>query len=219
MVKYFLSASKLNLLRDCPRCFWRSVHLKDERPRGIVASIMNGVDLALKEVYEQYRGTLPREYVGAVGGVLMGDTEKLRKWRHWKTGLQCVSESLGVKIIGAIDDCVISPAGAYRPLDYKTKGKEPDDPGLQYYQTQHDIYQLLFHKNGLKVDGVAYLAYYFPVADRELGWGCKVFEISASAEQGVKTITDAVKVLDGEEPPASKTCEYCAYRANAQKGE
>src|SRR3990167_5254327 len=165
-----LSASKLGILKECERCFWDANNSKFFRPRGIFSSLPGGIDLVLKEYFNKFRGTLPPELTGKVDGVLMSDLHTLNKWRSWRTGLTWEDAALGVKLIGALDDCLVDypytkdpKAEIYMPLDNKNKGSNPKDNGAQYYQLQLDCYGLLLQTNGYKTNNKAFLAYYYPL--------------------------------------------------------
>src|SRR3989344_3937655 len=58
----------LNLFRDCPRCFWLHYNKNVHRPRGIFPSLPGGMDLVLKDYFDQFRGSLPPELEGKVRG-------------------------------------------------------------------------------------------------------------------------------------------------------
>jgi len=217
-----LSASKLGILKDCPRCFWDANNSKFARPRGIFSSLPGGIDLIMKDYFDQFRGTLPPELKSKVEGVLMPDLIKIMKWRNWRSGLTWQDDSLGVKLIGALDDCliVLAKEEIYMPFDNKTKGKKPKDDGSQYYQTQLDCYMLLLQANKYRINGKAFLAYHYPLAIRvgeakaeetALRFGVDVFCLTASPDNAVSVITKAVKVLKGSRPAPAPDCEYCKF--------
>ena len=60
---YKLSPSSLNLLEDCPRCFWLNIMKKISRPSGAFPSLPSGVDKILKEHFDSFmrKGKLPPE--------------------------------------------------------------------------------------------------------------------------------------------------------------
>lgn len=51
---YKFSPSKLNLVKDCPRCFWLEYNKKFRRPRGIFPSLPSGMDQILKHHFDEY---------------------------------------------------------------------------------------------------------------------------------------------------------------------
>lgn len=223
-----LSASKLNLLGECARCFWlanQDKAVRVERPRGIFPSLPGGMDLILKTYADLHRGSLPPELVGKVPGVLWGSLEQIKRLRHWKSGLQAKLQigSITVGLIGALDDLLVTPEGAFAPFDWKTKGSAPKDDGAQYYQTQQDIYALLLRHNDMPPTGKGYLSYWYPAEvltdfappDPGLGipvrFGVAVYELSADADRASELIERAVSIITGPMPSEDAGCEYCAY--------
>ena len=60
-----LSPSSLNLMKECPRCFWLDKHNVWKRPSGIFPSLPSGMDKILKVHFNKFRdkGELPLNYV------------------------------------------------------------------------------------------------------------------------------------------------------------
>lgn len=208
-----LSPSKINVLNNCPRCFFME-DMKIKRPRGIFPSIPGGIDLVLKTYYDEFRtaNKLPPETKTQLSGEeLYPDIAILKKWRHWRTGLTCVVE--GVKLIGALDDALLNKKGQISPYDYKTKGSEPKDDGSQYYQTQLDIYELMLSENGFQTSGYGYLAYYYPekVTINGIKFGTKIYKIKTSIDNAIDKIKLAKEILEGTIPDADPKCQYCTY--------
>ncbi len=58
-----LSPSALNLMKECPRCFWLTQHKVWKRPAGIFPSLPSGMDKILKEHFNKFmeKGQLPPE--------------------------------------------------------------------------------------------------------------------------------------------------------------
>lgn len=215
-----LSASKLGIKRECDRCFYDINVLKIPRPESIVASITGGIDRTVKGYFDQFRGAVPPLLAGQVPGFLYPDVEKMKKMRHWKSGLKAEVEVHGIRvsIIGALDDLLVNCPG-YAPLDGKSKGDAPKDDGSTYYQVQSDIYGLLLDRNGMPPSGFSYFAYCWPITlDHVEGrsapvWdaGCKVYALGCSPDNAVKTIGDAVLVLKGGQPAWNPSCTYCTF--------
>jgi hypothetical protein len=216
-----LSASKLGIFRECKRCFYDVNVLKIPRPDSIVASITEGIDRTVKGYFDSYRGTMP-ELLSEQGvpGFLYPDLEKMKKMRHWKSGLKAEVEVHGIRvgIIGALDDLLMNCPG-YSPLDGKSKGDEPKDDGSKYYQVQSNIYGLLLDRNGMPPSGLSYFAYFWPIdlnnAEGRSGpvWdaGCKVYTLECSPDKAVQTIGEAVAVLKGGQPDFNPDCTYCVF--------
>lgn len=213
-----LSPSKLNLMNECKRCFWDANVAKIARPRGIFPSLPGGMDSALKAYFDEFRGNLPPEIEGKVPGVLFANQAKLKQWRNWRTGLTYEDNTLGVKLIGALDDCLID-GDVYMPFDYKTKGWVPKTDGSEYYQTQLDCYGLMLEANGHKTCGRAFLMYVWPESaqlgtDSEqmlINFGIQICELGCEPERAKETIREAIKLINGKRPAASPACEQCRY--------
>lgn len=210
-----LSASKLNLLKECRRCFYDANTLKIERPRGIVASITNGIDGRVKDYLDTFRGQMPPFLAHqGVPGRFLADIEKMKAYRHWKSGLQVELEVQGlrVRVIGALDDLLEACPG-HSPFDAKTKGAAPKDDGAQYYQVQSDIYGLLLEKNGRPISGNSYFAYFWPteMTGLDIRFDAKVYALRCSPAHAVSTIGEAVTLLKGAQPDFNPTCEMCAW--------
>src|SRR3989344_4288652 len=135
--------SGLNLYNDCTRCFWLHYNGRVPRPRGIFPSLPGGMDLVIKDYFDEYRGALPPELQGRIKGDLMKDVNLMNQWRNWRTGLEYFDKQRNAVLFGALDECLVHD-GKYVPLDYKTRGSAPNDGySERYYQTQLDAYALM----------------------------------------------------------------------------
>lgn len=219
-----LSASKLNIFRDCKRCFWLQMVKKIERPRGMFPSLPAGMDRLTKAYFDQYRGAMPPELVGKVPGVLWGTVAEIGKLRHWQSGMKPIIQTPhgSVSLIGALDDLSFHE-GQYSPVDGKTKGSavKPGDTE-KYYAMQGDLYSLALRESGKPPSGQAHFFYLWPAGFSAQGAGCillgfefEVVTIEASAERGLESVCAATKLLREADPvtgpEAAKTCEYCNY--------
>lgn len=215
-----LSASKLNVLRECELCFWLMVNKKIEKPRGIFPSLPGGMDRIMKEYCDLFRGGLPPELVARIPGhKLWGTPAQIAKLRHWKSGLKAEIQTKHgvVSLIGALDDLLVDANGGYAPLDGKSKGDVPKDDGSQYYQTQLDCYALILQENGLPPTGKGYLWYFWPVSLSNgigsIGFDSTVYALRASAEEAKALIEHAMTIIKGPQPSASEKCEHCQFSA------
>lgn len=210
-----LSASKLNLLAECARCFYDANVLKIERPRGIFPSLPGGVDRVMKDYCDKYRQSLPPQLVGKIAGKLWGTPLQIKPLRHWKSGLKAEIKAAGkiVSLIGALDDLIFEDNDSYSPYDVKTKGAEPQDDGARYYQLQCDIYALLLQENGLPPSGKAYLDYHFPIImdGDKIAFSDKLFVLKTDTERARATTEKAVTLMLGPQPAIDPKCEYCRF--------
>lgn len=217
MEQISLSPSKMTLFKDCPRCFYDQYILKVPRPRGIMATIMGGIDRAIKPLADSFAGKMPDFLGGKVEGVLMPDRALLKKWGFWKTSPRYVDDVNMIELYGGLDECLVNN-DIYTPLDYKTKGFKPKNSGAQYYQLQLDCYNLMLHATGLKIANIGYLVYLYPTIALESAndknvvvfpFGVDVYKLDCDIERAKQACIDAVTCLRGERPPVNAGCEYC----------
>ena len=78
-MEYKLSPSSLNLLQDCPRCFWLHFNKKIKRPSGFMTRIANKIYSITKIYFNNHRktGQLPPIVAGQVEGKLAKDMPQL----------------------------------------------------------------------------------------------------------------------------------------------
>jgi hypothetical protein len=209
--------SGLNLFNDCPRCFWLHYNGRVPRPRGIFPSLPGGMDLVIKDYFDQYRGELPPELKGRVRGKLLEDVGLMNLWRNWRTGLEYFDKQRNAALFGALDECLVHD-GKYVPLDYKTRGSAPvAGDSERYYQTQLDAYALMLEANGYPVADFAYLVYYYPERVSENGavrFNVHPVELSLDAHRAKNTFEQAVDSLQKSLPDRRESCEYCSWHKN-----
>ncbi len=78
------SPSAINLMLECPRCFWLEKHKVWKRPSSVFPSLPGGMDKVLKIHFDKFmeKGELPpeiREYE-------IGNCYKLLINQNWKSG-------------------------------------------------------------------------------------------------------------------------------------
>lgn len=228
MDKITLSPSKLNVFRECPRCFYDAEVLKIPRPRGIFPSLPGGMDLTLKSYFDRYRGenNLPFPLTGRIPGArLFPNQTQMQKMRFWRTAPRLVMADINVEVYGALDDLLVfntQQGEKFSPFDHKTRGSAPKTDGVEYYGLQMDIYGLLLQANGFPIIPSAYLAYYWPakvdidnehmelnIAGVPIIFAVEIKCLVIDLQRAGNTIREAVKVLRGSRPEPSETCEYC----------
>jgi hypothetical protein len=230
MDRISLSPSKLGDFKRCPRCFYDSYASKFPRPRGIFPSLPGGMDLIMKKYVDQYRGKLPPALVGKVPGVLYSNLSQMNKWRNWRSGPTYNDYANNITLIGALDDCLVD-GDIYIPLDWKTKGSEPEDDGSQYYQLQMDCYNLMLEAQGMRVREEAHLVYIYPVNACSLPelppedvpegveyqnraivmFVLKPYQIKCNKENALQAMLEAADCLRGSRPAFNHGCEWCVH--------
>jgi hypothetical protein len=208
-----LSPSSLNLMKECPRCFWLTQHKVWKRPEGIMASLMSGMDRILKTHFDKFRdkGELPpeiKDHHHTKGLKLFDDKALLSVWRNNFKGISW-QDSKGNILHGAVDN-ILTKGKKLIVLDYKTRGFALKEDTANYYQNQLDIYNFLLQKNSYETEDYAFLLFYIP--SHVLETGEVIFEnVLARRNVDVKNaetlFNEAIKLLNSECPVNG--CEWC----------
>jgi len=221
-----LSRSKLELLTECPRCFWLDVKQGVKRPPSFPYTINNAVDYLLKQEFDAHREAGTRHPIMEAHGVdaIPFAHPDLNTWRHNFTGVQYQHEPSGFRVTGAVDDVWVNPAGELHVVDYKATGANQHQIH-ESYQRQMEIYQWLLRQNGFEVSPVGYFVFARVNKGGGFGQGNAVlpFDIFVESYTGDDSwVSDALllarRVFDADEaPPAADACPYCAYRESASR--
>ncbi len=213
-----LSPSQLNLMHECPRCFWLTCHEKWKRPAGIFPSLPSGMDSILKKHFDKFmeKGKLPPELCNEKNETecknlkLFDDKKLLYEWRNSRKGLW-FEDGEGNILHGGIDNLLINKLNnKIIVLDYKTRGLPLKEDTHEHYQDQLNIYAFLLKKLGKEVEDFAYLLFYHP--KEVLDSGAVIFhtdlkKMNVSPDDAEDIFKKALKLLDGKCP--STTCEWC----------
>lgn len=212
-----LSRSKLELLFDCPRCFWLYVGKGIARPFGAPYTINNAVDYLLKQEFDEHRknGTahylIEREGIDAVPYM----HEDIDKWRHNFTGIQHHHKTTDFLVFGAVDDIWVDSKGNLIVVDYKASGAKEGEL-YDSYKRQMEIYQWILRQNDFKVLDRGYFVYCRVNKDNGFHEGKLSFDIKVQPYDGDTSwvegkLAEAKKVLEGDIPDSSPACIYCKY--------
>ena len=210
----------MNLIEDCPRCFWLQIVKKISRPSGAFPSLPSGVDKMLKEHFDRFRekNELPPEIKESdcKDCKLFDNKEKLKVWRNNFKGLEYYDEENDVLLHGAVDN-LLSKEGKLIVLDYKTRGFALKEDTAHHYQDQLDIYNFLLRKNGYETENYAYLLFYMPEKVLESGefiFKTELVKMKVDVEHAEFLFKRAIKIIQGEIPGPSEKCEYCKFKEN-----
>lgn len=215
-----LSATSLNLYRECPRCFWLEHSGQIHRPRGIFPSLPGGMDNVIKKYFDGFRasGSLPPELVGKVEGKLVPDQALIERLRSWRTSPSYRDSKINATLIGALDECFID-GGLYIPVDYKTRGYPLKEGAREYYQDQLNCYTLQLEANGMKTRRFAYLIYYYPDSVKASGvvqFNVEPKKIITDPEAAKSLLVEVVKLLrQPQPPPHHSSCDFCSWGREA----
>ena len=210
---YKLSPSSLNLMSECPRCFWLTQHKVWKRPASIFPSLPSGMDKILKIHFDKFRdrGEIPPELKKTECGngfKLFENKELLDEWRNVFKGVRWTDEE-GNIFFGGVDN-ILQKWDKLIVLDYKTRGYPVKEDTADHYQDQLDIYNLLLRKNGYETEDFAFLLFYVPKEVTETGeviFDTELVKREIDVNNAEQIFSKALEVLNGECP--EKGCEWC----------
>lgn len=217
---YKFSPSTLNLLKDCPRCFWLQFREGIKRPRGIFPSLPSGMDKILKVHFDAFRdrGQLPPELAEFDRDVkLFDNAELLDEWRNNFRGIQW-EDPEGNRLRGAVDN-ILQKGDKLIVLDYKTRGYPLKEDTAGHYQDQMNLYNFLLRKNKYKTENYAYLLFYHPdkVGKKgDIAFHTDLVKMKTSVKDAEKVFNEALALLEGDMPEHAEDCEYCKWAKKSQ---
>jgi len=212
--KFRLSPSALNLMKECPRCFWLTQHKIWKRPAGIFPSLPSGMDRILKNHFDKFRdrGELPPELCDnheCTEMKLFGDKEKLKIWQNNFKGISFIDKK-GNELRGAVDNILVKGEKLI-VLDYKTRGYPTKEDTAEHYRLQQNIYNFLLRKNGYKTEDFFFLLFYIPkevMATGEVIFDTELVKMKVDVKMAEETWEKALELLEGDCP--KETCEWCS---------
>ncbi len=210
-----LSPSALNLMKECPRCFWLAQHKVWKRPSGIFPSLPSGMDKILKIHFDKFRdkGQLPPELCendNCKDMKLFEDKEKLKIWQSNFKGVSWTDEN-GNELHGAVDN-ILTKGKKLIVLDYKTRGYALKDDTAEHYRQQQNIYNFLLRKNGYETEDYFFLLFYIPkevMATGEVVFDTELVKMDVDVKMAEKVWGDALRILNKKTPPKGEGCEWC----------
>ncbi len=213
---YKLSPSSLNLMKECPRCFWLTQHKVWKRPDGAFPTLPAGVDRILKTHFDRFRdkNELPPELCNngeCIGLKLFNDKEKLKIWQSNFKGIS-IKDKNGNALHGAVDDLLIK-GDKIIVFDFKTRGYPCKEDTHKSYQNQLDIYNYLLRKNGHNTEDFAYLLFYVPkevLPKGEVIFDTELKKIKVNVKNAENVFESAIKLLNSDCP--TKSCDWCKGR-------
>ncbi len=216
MTTFKLSPSSLNLMHECPRCFWLAQHKVWTRPSGIFPSLPSGMDSILKIHFDKFmrKELLPPELKNnkdTKGMLLFNDEELLKIWRSNFKGIQWEDKE-GNILRGAVDN-ILKKGKKLIVLDYKTRGFPLKEDTHEHYQNQLDIYNFLLRKNKYQTEDYSFLLFYHPKEVKENGdiiFNTDLKKMKVNVSNAESIFQEAIKLLNEDCP--SKSCDWCEGR-------
>lgn len=223
-----VSRSKIELYKQCPRCFWLDVRLKITRPSSPPFNINKTIDELFKREFDVHRkaGTPhPIMTINKLTGVVPFQHSDLDTWRYNFTGVVALHKPTNLHVFGAIDDVWVNDAGELMVVDYKATSKERDvsiDSDWQIsYKRQLEVYQWLLRQNGFAVSNTGYFVYTNAIIDAEgfadkLEFKTKLIPYTGSDEWVETTLEKMKACMEGDMPAVGDSimggvCEHCDY--------
>lgn len=220
-----LSRSKIDLFKQCQRCFYVDNKLGVARPPGFPFNLNSAVDQLLKKEFDIHRKGKSVHPLMAKYNIsaIPFDHPDIDVWRENFKGLEVKHTPTGFTVCGAIDDVWMNPEGELMVVDYKSTSKDEEINALDQdwqdgYKRQMEIYQWLLRKMGHKVSPTGYFVYANGKTDRKAFDAKLEFDVTLIPYTGDDSWVDHVlldikKTLDGEFVPlADSECDYCRYR-------
>lgn len=228
-----VSRSKIELFKQCPRCFWLDVRLKIKRPEGPPFNINKAIDELFKKEFDTYRTKgephpiMVQYELDAIPFV----HDKLDDWRETFVGVQAPHEATNLLVFGAVDDLWVNQAGEVIVVDYKATAKDKEvsiSAGWQIsYKRQLEVYQWLLRQNGLIVSDTGYFVYTNGRLDLDgffdkIEFKTKLIPYTGNADWVEPTLLQMKACMDGDMPPVGDSimggeCEFCAYAKQRTK--
>ncbi len=223
-----VSRSKIELYKQCPRCFWLDVRLKVRRPSGPPFNINKAIDELLKREFDGYRSKKaphPLMLEHKIKAVPYTHAD-LDKWRENFVGVFTLHKPTNLHVFGAVDDLwVDDSSGALMVVDYKATAKDREvgiDSDWQIsYKRQIEVYQWLLRQNGFEVSNTGYFVYCNGRIDMDgfnnrVEFRTKIIPYIGDATWIEQTLLDMKACMDGDIPPVGMAamggeCDFCAY--------
>lgn len=213
-----VSPSMIGNLLECPHCLWTYFVDGIKRPEGIFPSLPNGIDLAMKAYFDDFRrqGKLPPEVDSKVDGILYQEMTNLNRWRTNWQGISSVFDEYNLMVKGAIDELLVDKDGKFIPFDFKTRGFPLKADTAGHYQMQLDFYGLLFQKNGFPISDHGYLMFLWPKSfqNNSFQFNSELITMDVSPKRAIGALEKVAAILAGSKPEVNMDCSYCSYRFN-----
>jgi CRISPR/Cas system-associated exonuclease Cas4 (RecB family) len=223
-----VSRSKIELYKQCPRCFWLDARLKITRPSTPPFNINKTIDELFKKEFDVHRaaGTQhPIMLENSLAGVVPFAHKELDTWRYNFTGVVSLHKPTNLQVFGAVDDVWVNTDGELIVVDYKATSKDKavdiNSDWQISYKRQVEVYQWLLRQNGFMVSDTGYFVYTNARVDVDgfadhLEFRTKLIPYIGNDSWVEPTLQEMKMCMDGDIPPVGDSimggvCEYCDY--------
>lgn len=224
---YKISRSKIELYKQCPRCFWLDARLKISRPNGPPFNINKTIDELFKKEFDSYRSKgkpHPIMTDNQIKAIPYAHKE-LDTWRTNFTGVAALHKPTNLHVFGAVDDIWVDDTGELIVVDYKATSKASgvsiDSDWQISYKRQLEVYQWLLRQNGFQVSDTGYFVYTNARIDLDgfgdrLEFQTKVIPYTGSDSWIEPTLEKMKDCLEGDIPHVGTAamggpCDFCSY--------
>ncbi len=228
-----VSRSKIELYKQCPRCFWLDVRLKITRPNTPPFNINKAIDELFKKEFDKYRTEKKPHPLMVEFGVdaIPFEHDQLDTWRETFVGVVALHKQTNLHVFGGVDDVWVGTDGKLIVVDYKATAKDREvgiDSDWQIsYKRQLEVYQWLLRQNGFEVSDTGYFVYANGRMDLDgfndkVEFRTKIIPYTGSDKWIEPTLQDMKACMDGDMPPVGTAamggeCDYCAYARERTK--
>ncbi len=224
-----VSRSKIELFKQCPRCFWLDARLKIKRPSGPPFNINKTIDELYKKEFDKHRAAgTPHPIMtdNGLGAVVPYQHADLNTWRYNFTGVTALHKPTNLHVFGAIDDVWVNEDGELIVVDYKATSKASgvsiDSDWQISYKRQMEVYQWLLRQNGFTVSDTGYFVYTNARIDVEgfgdrLEFTTKLIPYTGNDAWIEPTLADMKATIENNDmPPVGMAamggpCDFCEY--------
>jgi CRISPR/Cas system-associated exonuclease Cas4 (RecB family) len=222
-----VSRSKIELYKQCPRCFWLDTRLKITRPNSPPFNINKAIDELLKKEFDSYRlKAEPHPMMVEFGLTAVPFAhESLNQWRENFVGVFTLHEATNLHVFGAVDDIWVNSNNELIVVDYKATAKQSDvsiDSEWQIsYKRQMEVYQWLLRQNGFTVSDTGYFVYCngrmdLDVFNNRVEFKTKIIPYIGSDAWVEPTLQEMKQCMEGDMPAVGKAamggdCDFCMY--------
>jgi len=223
-----LSRSKVELFRDCPRCFYLDRRLGIGRPAGFPFNLNSAVDTLLKKEFDDYRAKgAPHPLMAQAGlNAVPHRHPDLETWRNNFRGVRTLHDATHLELFGSIDDLWRDlGSGELIVADYKATSKATEvtiDADWQMsYKRQMEFYQWLLRQRGEKVAKRGWFVYCngrrdLPAFDQKLEFTIKMLPHVGDDGWVEGTLREIRETLSAASPPGpGEECAFCHYASLA----